>query len=74
MRMGRKPPPPSRGSIAGKGSVNASCNGGIAEIVGYRMRVVICVLDIRHILDPVYKRVAIQACVERHAVSFVGRI
>jgi hypothetical protein len=32
------------------------------------------VLDIGDILDPVCKRVAVQACVERHAVSFIGRI
>jgi hypothetical protein len=47
---------------------------GWPRIVGYRVRVVPCVLDIGDILDPVYKRIAIQACAERHAVSFVGRI
>src|SRR6476619_6248158 len=54
--------------------VDALGDGRMPDILGDRMRIVPGVVDVGHILDPVSKGVAVEACIKRHAVSCIGGI
>ena len=59
---------------AGESDVDALGDGRMPDILGDRMRIVPGVVDVGHILDPVSKGVAVEACIKRHAVSCIGGI